>query len=338
MKSSIGMMARVYRAINALFLMTQDSNNKDSVMTKTKNKPANNGRWVHQVESQSFWMTAGELSQVEVYRASEREDGFQRVARDKKIHEIAKHLEVLKAKGRNSDFPEILIANVNGKLICIDGQHRLAAHIQVGMNARVHVESMSLNDAVDRFIRDNGKSTPLRKPELAMSARTELAKQIRALAKTYNAGIPQVMQLLTGMRGALSDLVVAGPGLTDQENRTAGAILEVWTRDDRWLEIDDPMSRGSSVGTKKVAAMRKTIEWAYSSTTTMYALGAIGREGMSNINKLKKDIRIVQDADWKKALEDNSMRGLARKGTNKKKLFEYMKSKVLMPAYRAMVD
>lgn len=289
-----------------------------------------------QTQDDRYFMTPGEASNVKIDRAAD--GGYQREVSEKRVLDILADLEDKKAKGRKSNYPEIEIALVNGVMYCIDGQHRLAAHVRAGMEMPVHVRSMTAGEAHDLFVRNNSKAKPLRRPEIMYATRAKVGQQMRALVKTYGVTMPQAMAVATGVNGG-RPVSLDGDGLTGPEEHVCGVILQIWTKDPRFVPVD--MTKGGgSFGDKKNGGttrtkFRKSIEWSFSSTTTLWALGRIAFDSMNNVSKLKKDIRIIQEADWNLSRLHNSLRALARNGAEKKALYEFMQKSVLLPAYRA---
>lgn len=284
-----------------------------------------------QTENSRYWMTPGELAQVHVFRASD--GGFQRALSERRVADIVAELEVLKSKERKSNFPELELANVNGKIYNIDGQHRMEGHIRAGMDCPVHVSHMSLGEAHDLFVRNNSKAKSLRKTEIMVATRDKIGLQLRAWCKAYKCTMSQAVALSTGVNNG-RPIAYAGDGMDDRQERVGAVILEIWTNDPRFIPIDPSDNTGVDSSTKARAKLRKSIEWAFSTTSTLYALGRLGYDALNNINKLKRDIRTIQEGDWNLARLNNSMRALARNGAKKKDLYEFMKSNVLLPAYR----
>lgn len=277
----------------------------------------------NQFENERYLMGPSAAQQIKILRI---DSGFyQRRLDMKKVNDIK---EDLLRKGY-SDYPEITVANVNGELQCVDGQHRLIAHILAGMPVPVHIMSMTQEQAIVLFCRDNGKAKPLMRRDLIASSLCPAAKTIRSLSADFKVSYQQVTQIFVGLKGGntIGDLHDSATGFTDPEIKAASVILETWTNDKRFTSVDAPSALPKM--------QRETEKAGFSAGITLWCLGKIVRENIANLSKAKRDLAIIREADWSKH-SGNSLRKLATSGSKfRRNLLETMKADVLLPAYKS---
>lgn len=280
-----------------------------------------------QWENTRYEMSPQEARNVKILRA--REGFYQRELKPSKIADIVKELKKLGA----SNYAEVMIANVNGVLQCVDGQHRLLAHVEAGLPVPVKVMTMTQEQAFFMFCRENGKHSALRRVELVGSSPVPAAKTIRGLANDYNASLAQVCALMIGIRGgsSIGDLHDASFAYTDPEIRAAAEILRAWTNHKLWIRWNRPMTPEERSNYKR---HRGSSEAAYSSYCTLFCLGRTAKANLTNLNQVRRDLRLIQDSDWIKNTQ-SSLRGL--QGTDaksKKSLLDFISRTILLPAYK----
>lgn len=266
---------------------------------------------------------------IKVLRA--KEGGYQRNLNQRRVDEI--YQDLVKRNGV-SNYPEITVANVDGELQCIDGQHRLEAHLRAKAPIHAHVFTCTRQEAVEIFVRDNYKSRPLKRQEVVAASLNPLAITIRKLAKDFHASQIQVTNMVAGLLGkAGSGIPLEDPkfDLDERQMRAAVIVLDTWSKDARWRGITP-----AELPQAARAEFSKSIERSYSSVSVLWALGKLAKDNVANLNKLKSDIQYLRDADWKKS-NINSLRELAKKtGTaqDRARLFAYIEREVLLPAYK----
>lgn len=278
-----------------------------------------------QVENSRYDMSPAEARTVKFLRFSE--GGYQRELSEVRVTDIATSLE----KKQRSSYPEITLANVKGVLQCVDGQHRLLGHIKAGVACPVNVISCSQQEAVEIFCRDNGKSRKLTALQLTQASPARGAVDIRSLSNNFKASITQVRWLLQGLRGGsgLSSLHEKDFAFTDPELRAATVVLEAWTRNPGFIYWQNPSTVAEREHYRKY---KGTWQAAFSSSCTFWLLGRLCKLDMNNLNKMKRTVKILELADWKRN-GARSLRGLqGNAAKNRKELYEYTRSHVLLPA------
>jgi hypothetical protein len=279
-----------------------------------------------QLEDGRYMMSVEEAKKIKVYRSKDK--GYQRDLNLKRVDEIT---NILKKSGK-STFSEIVVANVRGEMQCVDGQHRLVAHIAAGVPIAVHVLSMTQEEAIDRFIRDNAKARPLRRTELILASRDPIAVAIRSLCKTWGLHLTQAIALTQGLIGQRALLYLDGSyNIDERQGRVMDVLLQRWTNDSRFREnlvkeIRDNKSRKAFAG---------STERAFSHPNTFWLLGQLARDNIMNINKIKADVDLLLEADWS-SRNIASLRVLAIAPGNgaRKALRDFVERKILLPAYK----
>jgi hypothetical protein len=283
-----------------------------------------------QYEDGHYELSVEQAKQIKIHRAAD--GGYQRKPSLKRVAEIAEELKLLKDKGRKSNFPAIRVANISGKLECVDGQHRLLGHIQAGMPIMAHVFSCTQKEANDLFIRDNGTVRALRREELVAGSQHALAKSIRSMAKAFGVHEVQVTICVIGLLGSLD--LHKDRELDERQSRALTIVLDSWSKDARFK----PWQLRDMSNTEARKKFEKSVERSFSASNTFWLLGRLCKENIHNLNKLKSDLRIIQESDWQK-MNLNSLRYIVKESTTKKtqrKLWEYVEREVLLPAYKEL--
>lgn len=272
-----------------------------------------------------FWLTPEEAKNIKIVPAGE-EEGYQRDRKPAKISEIIAILH----ERNYIPFPAIRVASVNGELECIDGQHRLEAHIAAKANIKVEIISMSRQEAAATFLRDNGKSTSLNRrnfKDAAVVAGCFKAKFIQEMEQKYDASNGQVMCLLEGLSGGPVELGTSF-AFEPYVEKACDYILKIWANDPRWLNIGRQ---------RKVVGGFCDTQDAYSSKNLLKCLGKKSRELIRQGRSYKEVIDLIHKADFKKKTV-NSFRKLATQtgsaGTNL--MYNYVKT-LLGDAYQELL-
>ena len=263
---------------------------------------------------------------IKTYRATD--GGYQRPLNLRRVDAIRDDLS--KRKGP-SNYPPITVANVDGELQCVDGQHRLHGHIAAGVPVPANILSLSQNEAIDLFVRDNGTSRALRRADLVAGSRHPLAISIRQLCKTFGLSQTQVSAAVIGILRAQALPLNTARELDEREARALGLALDLCAKDERCFG----KTLGEITNAKSRAEFAKKLERSFSAVTTFWAIGRLCKDDISNLNKLKSDLRILQEADWK-SRNLGSLRALACDSSNqgKKRFLEFVEREVLLPAYK----
>jgi hypothetical protein len=273
-------------------------------------------------------LTLEEMKAINHYRAID--GGYQRSL---SLTRVANIREDLKKRGvKTSDYPEIVIANINGKLQCVDGQHRLMGHIEAGVCVFAHIQSMTQAEAVQRFVRDNALAKPLKRKDLIAASNNPLATQIRAIAKGFDMSQMQAAAFVSGLINK-STLPIHDPGfeLDERQQHAVTTALNIWTKDKRWRN----KLPADILNLKSRREFKERPECAFSGVLACWLVGKICHRNIHNLNKVLSEVKMLRDADWiKKNL--GSLRTLASgySSEHKGELLEYFDRKVLLPAYK----
>lgn len=304
----------------------------EQVMPKIETKNASrNGKTDYelwQYEDEHLLLTPGQMIQIEVFLAAD--GGYQRPLNERRVQSIA---DDLKKRGK-STYPEVTIANIRGKLQCVDGQHRLIAHAQADVPCPAHIISMTQAEAIDRFCRDNATAKALTRFDLLRGSRTPVSKLARDLSKQYEAGIGQVSQVLYGMSQTVLQRGTTDSSLqySDQQIRAAEIVLEVWTKDSKFVQLKDRGDPGYMARTARgsKATGKQKVILTFSSKVVAYVLGALAKDYLSNITKLRKDLRVIVAAEmWSTSNRLHTMISTSKRA----ELLAVLRSEILLPYY-----
>lgn len=153
-----------------------------------------------------------------------KDGGFQRQLTDGRLRSISENL------GNGLISPAIMVADVDGQLIVIDGQHRLEAWRRKSFPLTAHIVKMSYNDAISNFINHNTKSKRVSRLHILNVDPRTFAKKVRLLAAKYNATLTQVYHICYGLNsGHAAEQNADGINWDKVET-----ILSIWSDDKRW--------------------------------------------------------------------------------------------------------
>lgn len=141
--------------------------------------------------------------------------------------------EIVKVAHQQSVIPPIVLANLpDGRTVCADGQHRLAAWIISPVFPLPYVMvDRGYNDACLDFLLNNQKQTRVSIAHRYSVDPRGFARFVRKLANRYGASIQQVLNTMFGV--ATRERTLAGK-LKQGDGDTVKAVLRAWTRDPRW--------------------------------------------------------------------------------------------------------
>lgn len=280
-----------------------------------------------QYEDGRYEMSVTEAKTVKIFRA--KDGGYQRDISLKRVDAIATDLK----KHKKSNYPEITVANIGGVLQCVDGQHRLLAHIQANMPIAAHVRSMTQAEAVELFVRDNGLARPLRSKDLIAGSNHPLAKSIRSIATAFKVSQTQAKEVVVGILGTSGVPLYKDITLDERQDRAIAIVLNAWTSDKRFRAV----VYGEITNLQTRNHFQNSIERSFSSPATMRLLGRLAKDNIGNLNKLQTEVVLLRNANWA-GNQLGSLRTLAKVGSNNavKPLYDYFQQKVLLPAYAKM--
>lgn len=211
--------------------------------------------------------------------------GFQRKLARNKVDSVKGYLE----NTPWAVFPPVLIADVNGVLYDVDGQHRRLAHVELKRPLVASVVKMSMEDARRNFMLHNSKATRVGQSDLIQASRNPIAQSLKKLAKRFSATDNQVRRLIAGLEGGLStrqlNFIDDDAKLDPVVMEKAISILETWTQSPLW----DPKNFGIR------PAKAKDV---YAAAGVLHLIGALAKE--TPIKKLPKLVRIFQTANFGK--------------------------------------
>jgi hypothetical protein len=258
-------------------------------------------------------------------------NGYQRRLSKVRVNQIVNDL----AGKKESDYPEIFIANVSGTYQCVDGQHRLMAHIDAKVPIAARVQTMSQKKAIELFVRDNSKARKLYRSELIKASKSPRAMLIKEISKDYGISHNQSSSILQGLDldSTFNFNLSSNEYFTEKQKTAARKILDIWTADSRWI----PQSEERIRRVRRDGLYMMPTNSAFSSQTTLYVLGRICREHLEErdfISRIKTDINAVKNGDWARNAS-KSLRGL-QGGTNvhRKALMIFIQTEILLKALR----
>lgn len=182
-------------------------------------------------------MTDEMAKKIEVSRHGEETDGWQRklsYSRAKAIANVAQE---------NYIIPPIVLLKTDGRLLVLDGQHRLEGWKIAKYDLWAYVLSATKAQAVDNFIIMNTRQRRISMKHRLTIDRNPLIGRLRALADKHKVTYSQALAVISGVLGGQWRLYTVrdsgnmhGRKPEEADFRMADNILSIWANDDRWKE------------------------------------------------------------------------------------------------------
>ena len=178
--------------------------------------------------------------QIEIIRFGEDHNGFQRKLSNDRVAKMAAALS------NGTVCPPILLGDLRGRLIMLDGQHRFEAWKKsIGaftLEAKI-ISLIDMNQAKKLFVDLNSyqKRVGL-KLRLSVDP-SEYAYRLRSIAKKYQISVTDAQSLMIGILGTWKFYVDSAAAITNSQWELADRILSCWSKDKRWLKGVNVYSR-----------------------------------------------------------------------------------------------
>ena len=141
--------------------------------------------------------------------------GFQRRLMQNKVNAMVRAFE------KGVVCPPIVVADVNGALVVVDGQHRLWARRLSSFHLPAYIVKMSMAEANKNFIAINSEQTKVSRMWRLTVALDRRSRKIRELALKFKTSVTCIDNLGPGLYYDF--------GLMEQ-------ILDIWSADKRWTD------------------------------------------------------------------------------------------------------
>lgn len=184
-------------------------------------------------------MTKALSEKIEIARFGELGDkGFQRPLDSNRAKKMAKEL------GNGSICPPIVVGDLRGRLLLMDGQHRLEAWKISGcafsLEAKI-VPLVDLNQAKKWFCEINGTQKRVSARLRIMIDPCEYAFRCRAMGKKFDLHPMDINSVLCGVAGVYMTIGSSGGSkdvsrLTNDSWSAAERMLDCWSKDKRWAK------------------------------------------------------------------------------------------------------
>lgn len=174
-------------------------------------------------------MTEALAAKLEVPRLKDTKDGFQRNLRGN-----AECVRMANLFATGIDCPPIMVNDIGGRLVVMDGQHRLHAwtlkHFPMFV---VITKKESIKDSAKSFVAVNGTSVRVSLIHRLRVDPSHYAQKIRALCEKYNLHITQASSLMIGIIG--QGTYYHNPcQATEEQFSLADTVLTHWVASDMW--------------------------------------------------------------------------------------------------------
>lgn len=166
-------------------------------------------------------VTGENRSKFEVFRFDGK-NGFQRKLDESRAKSMAD------AFSNGDHCPDILVADVDGRLLIIDGQHRHMARGYRPFYISAKIIPMTMEKAAHTFILMNstGKRVPL---SLRLSvSQDDASVRIRDISKTVGCSIPFAYRAILGSSG--KTWLPVGSSVTNKESAMAAFVSYLWLK------------------------------------------------------------------------------------------------------------
>lgn len=213
------------------------------------------------------------------------EGGFQRGLSAKKVNQIAEYAK------RGIVFGPPLVADIDGVLYYVDGQHRGSGQMTAGVSFKALVVKMTWRQAMDNFIIHNSTATSAPRRHCLGISRAPSGIKIKRLARKTGVDRDSVDAVVAGLLKGISSRganLHPGGDFDDNVLHRAEAILDLWSKGALW----------------KADATKGEPEYWYSHQGVFKALAALSRQkeraaiadgDAYTVEDMVEDLRIVRD-------------------------------------------
>ena len=141
--------------------------------------------------------------------------------------------EIVRSITHGMFIPPVTLAEIDGDLFILDGQHRLEARKRVPFPLYAVIVPMNYKEATRNFVVSNTTQARVSLQHRLKVDTTEAVAEIRKIAVEIGCTSHQVYSVLAGLANTYSDILKHG--LVHQKDmELAKKLLSVWSTDSRW--------------------------------------------------------------------------------------------------------